>query len=421
MVNSFRIVAIIALIFCSAFFSASEIAFAGTNAVRLNSRYKNKESLSLKLALKILADYDENLTTILVSNILVNTAASSVATVIVLEMGLPSVVATVVMTVVILLFGEAVPKVLAKQMSEQFCYFSAIPLYVLSVIFKPLSFVMTGIVKLCSRIWKTGVSDVDAVSEEDFEKIIDIVEDEGVLDEEQCDLLQNALDFDEVLAYEIITPRVDMTALDIRAPFEVNLKKIGESSYSRLPVYEETTDNIIGVLHLNHFYKALVTNEKVNIRDLLLPVTFVHKTMPLDDVLEKMKENKTHMAVVSDEYGGTMGIVTMEDVLEQLVGEIFDENDEIEREFISIDETHYEADGSMRIYDFFDELDIDVDDEESLEDTATLGGWVITMLDGEANEGDSFTFENLIITVKKTDARRVEKLLVEEIIMDEED
>ena len=241
------------------------------------------------------------------------------------------------------------------------------------------------------------------------------------MDEEQCDLLQNALDFDEVLAYEIITPRVDMDAIDIRDPYEVNVRKINECIYSRMPVYEDTPDEIIGILHLNKFYKEFVDKERVNIREMLLPVTYVHKTMPLPDVLEKMKEAKTHMVVVLDEYGGTMGILTMEDVLEQLVGEIFDEYDEFEREFVCIDDTHFEADGDMRIYDFFDEFDMDVEDEESMEDTVTLGGWVVSMLDGEINEGDSFVFENLKITVKKADDKRIEKIEVEELPKPEED
>jgi len=202
----------------------------------------------------------------------------------------------------------------------------------------------------------------------------------------------------------------------------VNLRKCEESTYSRLPVYEDTTDNIIGILHLNHFYKTYVEKGKVNIRELLLPVSFVHKTMPLPDVLEKMKENKCHMVVVLDEYGGTMGILTMEDVLEQLVGEIFDESDEIEREFIAIDDTHFEADGDMRVYDFFDEFDIDIDEDEDFEaDTATVGGWTQTMLDGEAQEGDSFKWENLEITVLKTDGLRIERIAVEELPVEEEE
>ena len=420
--ESFRLLAIFLLILASAFFSSTEIAYASVNTARLKSKRQEKDSLALSLAIRIADDYDNALSAILVGNNLANTASSAIATLIVMDLKLPSWVATVVMTLLVLTFGEIIPKVLAKQMAERFCIITAIPIYGLSVILKPISWIISRLVKLSSNLWKSSVADTDSVSEDDFENIIEIVEDEGVLDEEQCDLLQNALEFDEVLAYEVITPRVDMEAIDIRDPYEVNIKKLSEFTYSRIPVFEDTPDNIIGILHLNHFYKQFVDSERVNIRELLLPIDHVHKTMPLPDVLEKMKENKTHMVVVLDEYGGTMGILTMEDVLEQLVGEIFDEGDEIEREFVCIDETHFEADGDMRIYDFFDEFDIDIEEDEDFElDNATIGGWVITMLDGEAEEDDSFTFENLIITVKKTDGKRIEKVAVEELITSEEE
>lgn len=413
---------ILFLILASAFFSSTEIAYASVNTARLKSKREKTDSLALILAEKIADNYDKKLSTILIGNNLVNTASSAIATLIVLKLELPSWVATVSMTLIVLIFGEIIPKVLAKQMPEQFCYITAIPIYILDFIAKPVTLIAMGIVKIGSFFWKSNISDSDSVSEDDFENIIDIVEDEGVLDEEQCDLLQNALDFDEVLAFEIITPRVDMESIDIRDPYEINLKKIHECTYSRMPVYEDTPDEIIGVLHLNHFYKSFVDKQRVNIRELLLPAVTVHKTMPLPDVLDKMKETKSHLVIVLDEYGGTMGIITMEDVLEQLVGEIFDESDEIEREFIALDDTHFEADGDMRIYDFFDEFDIDIDDEESFEgETATIGGWVVSMLDGEPEENASFAFENLIITVKQADGVRVEKILVEELETEEDE
>ena len=320
--ESLRYAGIALLILVSAFFSGTEIAFASVNPARLKSKRQKKDSLSLAVAAKIVDDYENMLGAVLIGNNLANIAASSIATLIVMDLlgeGYAW-VATLVMTLLVLVFGEIIPKVLAKQFAEQFCTAVAIPIYVLSVIFKPITIVMMAIINLLSKLWKSSVADPDAVSEDDFENIIDIVEDEGVLDEEQCDLLQNALDFDTVLAYEVITPRVDMDALDIRDPYETNIRKINDSTYSRLPVYEDTPDNIIGILHLNHFYKEYVKGERVNIRSLLLPVTYVHKTMPLPDVLEKMKETKCHMVIVLDEYGGTMGILTMEDVLEQLVG-----------------------------------------------------------------------------------------------------
>lgn len=404
--------AVFLLIAVSAFFSGTEIAFSAVNSVRLKNRAKNG-GIASKTALKVYESYENLLSTILIGNNIANMASSAIAAIIVINLlgEHYAWVSTAVMTLLVLTFGEIIPKVIAKQLPEEFCVLSSVPIYILSLIFKPLNLLVTALINLASKLWQNGVSDSEAVSEDDFENIIDIVEDEGVLDEEQCDLLQNALDFDGVLAYEIITHRVDMEALDIRDPYEVNVKKCEESIYSRLPVYEDTTDNIIGILHLNHFYKSYIENGKVNFRELLLPVNFVHKTMPLPDVLEKMKENKCHMVVVLDEYGGTMGILTMEDVLEQLVGEIFDESDEIEHEFVCIDDTHFEADGDMRVYDFFDEFDIDIDENEDFEgDTATVGGWTLTMLDGEPEENASFKFENLEITVLKTDGYRVERI-----------
>lgn len=410
-----QFIAVAVLILCSAFFSGTEMAFSGVNSNRLKNRAE-KGGFAPRTALKMVERYNEFLAAILIGNNIVNTASSSIATLIVLDLlgdGYAW-VSTAVMTLLVLMFGEILPKVLAKQFAEKYCVLSAIPVYIISIVLKPLLAVINLMVKLASKIWSGSESDNDTVSEDDFENIIDIVEDEGVLDEDQCDLLQNALDFDEVLAYEIITPRVDMEALDIRDPYEINIKKILESTYSRIPVYEDTPDNIIGILHLNRVYKELVDNEKISIRKLLMDVTFVHKTMPLPDVLDKMRETKHHMVVVLDEYGGTMGILTMEDVMEQLVGEIWDETDEIEREFVCIDDTHFEADGDMRIYDFFDEFDMDIEDDERFDDdNTTVGGWVTTMLDGEFEEDDSFRFENLLITVKEAEEKRVNRILVE--------
>ena len=415
--ESLRYLAIALLVLVSAFFSATEIAFASVNPARLKARRQKKDSLSLSLAIKIVDDYENMLGAVLVGNNLANIAASSIATLIVIDLlgdGYAW-VATLVMTLLVLTFGEVIPKVLAKQFSEQFTVAVAIPIYTLSVLLKPITVVMMAFIRLLSKLWESSVADSDAVSEDDLENIIDIVEDEGVLDEEQCDLLQNALDFDSVLAYEVVTPRVDMDALDIRDPIEVNLRKIGESTYSRLPVFEDTPDNIIGILHLNRFYKEYVNNQDISIRELLLPATFVHMTMPLSDVLDKMREKKSHMVIVLDEYGGTMGLLTMEDVLEQLVGEIWDESDEIDREFVCIDNTHFEVSGDMRIDDFFDEFDIDIDEEDEEIDNTTVGGWTVSMLDGEPEKGAEFKYENLIITVLETDGRRVDRIAVEEL------
>ncbi len=408
--------AILVLLALSAFFSATEIAFASVSALRLKTRLQDENSLALRLANAIKERYDDALSAILIGNTLVNIAASSVATVLVIDLlGENNAwVATLVMTLLVLTFGEVLPKVLAKQFAEKYAVTVSVPVFALTKILKPFSWIVMLFVNLVSKLWQRSVTDTEAVSEDDLENIIDIVEDEGVLDEEQCDLLQNALDFDDVCAYEVITPRVDMDAIDIRDPYEKNIQKIVDCTYSRVPVYEDTPDHIIGILHLNRVFKELTETGRISIRELLLPVTFVHKTMPLPDVLEKMKETKSHMVVVLDEYGGTMGILTMEDVMEQLVGEIWDETDEIEREFICVDDTHYEAVGDMRLEDFFDEFDIDVEEDTDFDDdNTTVGGWAITCLDGDYHEGDTFTYENLSVTVTEVGDKRVECVAVE--------
>lgn len=406
---------IVLLILISAFFSSSEIALTSVNTSRLKNKDGEKTPLKNRLAIKLATGFESTLGAILIGNNLANNAASAIATVIVLDLLGDDFawVATLVMTLLILTFGEVIPKVLGKRFAEKISLIIAVPLYALWIVLWPITWLFSMFINICSRLWRSSVTDSDAVSQDDLENMIEIAEDEGVLDEESCDLLQNALDFEDVLAYEVITPRVDMEAIDIGDPYEVNIKKILASTYSRIPVYEDTPDNIIGILHLNRVYKHLLDNEKIHIRKQLLPVTFVHKTMPLPDVLEKMKESKMHMVVVLDEYGGTLGILTMEDVLEQLVGEIWDETDEIEREFICIDDDHFIADGDMRIYDFFDEFDMDIEEDEDFEDdSATIGGWVTTMLDGEAGKGDSFKYENLEITVLEADEKRIEKISV---------
>jgi len=279
------------------------------------------------------------------------------------------------------------------------------------VLFFPLIWLVTFLLRRLDRMLKKRAGDTPSVTEEDLETILDTVEDEGVIDEDRADLLQSALDFDEVLAYEILTPRVDMVAIDIDDDKEEILKTIFDSPYSRIPIYRDTVDNIIGVLHLNRVFKALSDGSEINLSQLMMPVTFVHKTMALPDVLKVMKKRKSHLVVVTDEYGGTMGVLSMEDVLEQLVGDIWDESDEVDEELIDLGEGRYDVDADMRIEDFFEELDID--DRDFDDDNTTLGGWAIEQLGRYPRVGDRFDYRNLTITVKKRRKLRVIRLLAE--------
>ena len=403
---------IVLLIAFSAFFSGSEISYSSLNALSMKNAAESG-GLAAKAAYWIYQAYDSALVTILIGNNLVNIASSSVATLIAVSLlgDEGAWAATAVMTVLILTFGEIIPKIIAVQLPEGFAKFVALPLRVMMFITKPIVWVFNKLLMLLDRVWARFGESGPTVTEDDLETILETVEDEGVIDEDRAELLQSALDFGDVLAYEIITPRVDMLAIDIEDDWEEVLKTAYDSPYSRIPVYEDTIDNIIGILHLNHFFKELVEQPQFDLRSILMPVNFVHKTMPLDDVLTVMKKRQCHMVIVTDEYGGTMGCLTMEDVLEQLVGDIWDESDEIVDEFVQTGEDTYEADGDMRIYDFFEELDID--DRDFDDDNATLGGWAIEMLGDYPKVGDSLDYKNLTITVKKLQNLGVIRLAVQ--------
>lgn len=412
------IVIIVCLLF-SAFFSSSEIAYASANSLRLKRAAEEKGTASAKLAYKIYNNYENALATILIGNNLVNIASESVATVLVIGwLGSSNAwVATIGMTVIVLICGEIVPKIVAKTMPETVSTWYAFPLYTLMIITKPIVVLVDAIVKLVSHLWKKGVDNAP-ISEEELETILDTVEDEGVIDEEKCDLLQSAFDFDEVQAYEIITPRVDLISIDAESTREEMLETLLDSVYTRIPVYKDTIDNIIGILHVNLVMRALTEDPKADILATMMKPVFVHKTMPLNEVLELMQKERSHLVVVTDEYGGVMGILTMEDVMEQLVGDIWDENDEIEPDVVELSDGMLEIDGDMRIEDFFDEVEFDTRDFD--DDNATVGGFVVQLLGHYADPGEKVDYENLSFTVLEIDNHRIERLMVEVRPVEEE-
>lgn len=408
-----NVLLILACIVLSAFFSGSEIAYSAAQELRLEHAAKEKSG-AYALALKVKKSFEKALISILVGNNLVNIGASALATVVAVglmgEKGAWA--ATAVMTLIIITFGEIGPKILASAQPERFSAVAAVPLRLWMGLTWPFTWVLEKLLHLLSRLWERGQNSGPAVTEDDLETIIETVEDEGVVDEDTADLLQSALEFDDVLAYEVITPRVDLVAIDLDDSREEMLKVAFASPYTRIPVYQETMDNIVGILHLNHLYKALVKDPDADIEKLLLPPIFVHKTMPLDDVFNTMRKQKGHMVIVTDEYGGTMGVLTMEDVLEQLVGDIWDESDVIEEEFVEVRPHVYEVDGDMRLDDFFAEFD--KDEEEIDDDNATVGGWAVEMLGGYPKLREGFTFEDLTITILKRNNLRVLRLQVEQ-------
>ena len=405
--------AILVCVFFSNFFSSSEMAYSACNRVRLE-KASDDGSKRAAAAVKIVERFDDTLSTILIGNNLVNIAASSLGSLAVMELlgdGYAW-VSTVVITTLVIIFGETMPKIVAKNSANRIALRHAYFIRILSVLFKPLIMLVVGLIRLICLPLKgerTDASDDDAV--EELSSIIETAEDESVLDEDRSELVQAAIDFSDVMASEVMTARVDMLALDIEDDWDELLKTIDESPYSRLPVYEDGVDNIIGVLYLNHFLKALAGDEKPDIRSLLMPVCYVYKTMKLPAVLSELRRAKQHLAVVVDEYGGTLGVLSMEDVLEQLVGEIWDETDEVEEEIVERPDGSFELDGDMVISDFIELMELNEEDFDFESDT--VGGWTIEMFGSFPKVGDSFEYENFTVTVLQMDGLRVEKILVQ--------
>lgn len=413
--NIWAYLIIILMIVFSAFFSGSEISFNTANRHRLR-RAAESGSKTAALAYAIQENFKTALSAILIGNNLANIAASSAATVIVVSLiGKPSTVAsvitTVAMTVLILIFGEIAPKIAARQMADKVVLWVAVPVRVLTVLLYPVIALVMMLIKGLSKLWGSDApEDAPTMTEDELSELIDTIEEEGVIDEGQSELLQSTLEFPDTTVQEILTPRIDMLALDIDDDSQTIHAMIEESRFSRLPVYEDSVDNIIGILMLNHYYKALLDSPdgNVDIRGLLKKPCFIHKTMKLPAALEAMRDNKIHMAIVTDEFGGTMGIVTMEDLMEELVGAIWDENDVVKSEITATGENTYDVSGDMNIEDFFDQLEINVGDFEC--EYTTVGGWAIEMLDADPHVGDSFTFKNLYMIVVEMDDMRVNKL-----------
>lgn len=410
-------VVIFVMICLSAYFSASEIAFNTANKMRLRRAAENG-SKTAKIAHSIAEKFTMSLSAILIGNNLANIAVSTCTTLIVMELfrdnlALASTLATILVTVVILIFGEIVPKVLSKQNADTVVRIVAIPTRVLTVLLSPFVFLVMALLFVLRKIWgKDHKDDEPTVTEEELVSIIDTIEEEGVIDEDQGELLQSTLDFGDITVEKIMTPRIDMTAIDIDDDSEKIAALLSDTAqFSRLPVYEESIDNIIGILSLTRYYKSSIEHGAADICELLLKPCKLHKTMKLPAALAKLREAKMHLAIVIDEFGGTLGVVTMEDILEELVGDIWDDTDVIVTECMTTGENTYEVRGDMNLDDFFDEINFTKPDDFSCE-YSTVGGWSIEMLEADPHVGDSFRYVNLFVIVAQMDEERVTKLTV---------
>jgi len=410
-------VVIFVMICLSAYFSASEIAFNTANKMRLRKACECG-SCTARIAFNICDKFTTSLSAILIGNNLANIAISTCTTLIVMNLfkdnvALASTIATILVTVVILIFGEIVPKILSKQHADTVVRIIAVPTRVLTVILSPFVFIVMAILFVLRKIWGSDRKcDEPTVTEEELVSIIDTVEEEGCINEGQGELLQSTLEFSDTTIEKIMTPRIDVTAINIDDDKEKIMATLSDmTQYSRIPVYEDSIDNIIGILSLTRYHKATLDNSDPDIRDMLLKPCKLHKTMKLPAALAKLRDAKMHLAIVIDEYGGTLGIVSMEDILEELVGDIWDDTDVVITECLSTGENTYEVIGDMNLDDFFEEIDFVKPEDFSCE-YSTMGGWAIEMLDADPHVGDSFRYENIFVIVAEMNEERVKKLTV---------
>ncbi len=412
------VIVMVILVLMSAYFSATETAFSSLNKTRLKTMIE-KGNKRAELAFSLAENYDKLISSILIGNNVVNIALASLGTVFFVKFYQESgaAISTLVITIVVLIFGEISPKTIAKNSPEKFAMFSASIIRIFIWILTPVNFVLSGCPKLISKILK--IEDDGKMSSEELLMLVEEVQQDGSIDDDEGDLIKNAIEFTESDAEEILTHRVDIEAVPLTADKQEIADKFFETRFSRLLVYEENIDNIVGVIHLKDFYNENGITDKA-ITDIMTKPVFIQKNEKLNDLLKILQKNKSHIAVVIDEYGGTLGIVTMEDILEELVGEIWDEHDEVVETFKQTGENTYLVDCSENMDEFYEFFDIEEDEEA---ESISVGGWVMEQLGKIAEIGDTFEYENLCIKITEIDSHRVMQIevLVNEKESDDEE
>ncbi len=413
MISPMLYIAIVVFVALSAFFSASEMVFSSANKMRLENAAENGIP-GAKLALKIVNHFDDTLSAILVGNNLVNIATSSVGSVIAITLWGEqwTWVMTLALTVTVIIFGETMPKILAKKNANRWVTILCYPVRFLSILLKPVTLIVVGLVNLIMLLLpKPNTKRSEDEAQQELQSIIETAEDEKVLDEDRSELLQAALEFDDISIQEVMTARVDMEAIDIEDDWEEILDILDNSKYSRLPVYEGRVDNILGVVHINQVYQRLVTDQITDLRPLLQEPTYLYKTTKLPLAINILRDSGQHLGIVVDEYGGTMGIVTVEDIMEALVGDIWDEKDAPEpEEVVERSSGIYELDGGMQVSDFAELLDWRESDIEA--ESVTIGGLTTELYGTFPQVGDTVTLRDAQIKVLEMDGLRVSRVLV---------
>ena len=404
--QSISLIIIIGCIIMSAYFSATETAFSSLNRIRIKNMAE-KGNKRAGLVLKLSENYDGLLSTILIGNNIVNIASASLATVIFVKLlgdEAGASISTVVTTIVVLIFGEVSPKSIAKESPEQFAMFSAPFLNAFMVLLTPANYLFKQWKKLLSVLIRT--SGDSGITEEELLAIVEEAKQDGGIDEQEGSLIKSAIEFTELEAMDIATPRVDVTGIPVDADKEEIAAVFGETGYSRLPVYKDKIDDIIGIIYQKDFYNQ-VYRGVCSVEAIVRPALYVAKSKKINVLLKELQKNKMHIAVVIDEFGGTMGIVTLEDILEELVGEIWDEHDVVVQEIEKISDQEYLVLGNTSVEKLFEELG----GEEEFE-SFTVSGWVMELAERIPEEGDVLYYENMTITVMKMKDRRVEQVRI---------
>ncbi len=403
------------MIILSAFFSASETAFSSVNLIRLR-QYAEDGRSGAKKALNVAERFDEVLLAILIGNNIVNLASASLATIVATEVlhlgasGAP--IATAVMTILIIIFGEILPKSYAKENSESLALAIGTIYYYMIIIMKPLIKIFMVLKEFVAKLYRKK-DDEPSVTEDELNVIIDTMEEEGVLQQDEVEMLQSVLDLSETFVKDIMTPRVDVIAVDVHDSTEHIKNVFLEEKYSRIPVYDESRDNIVGILYERDLFSAIIergSTEDIVIADIMRDPMYVSYTMRVSDLLTRLQLEKQHLAIVADEYGGTAGLVTMEDVLEEVVGEIYDEHDEEEQFFTKKSDTLYEVKADIELDELFDIMDIDLDIPE---DAYSLGSWMYSKIEDIPNIGDMYQYHNLVFTIIEVEDRRIKRVKIE--------
>ncbi len=394
---SIYIIILAVLVLLSAYFSASETAFLSFNRIRTKNLAEDGNKRA-KLVLKLYDNYDKVLSTILVGNNIVNITSASIATVLFVKLlgdGRGPAIATAVMTVALLIFGEISPKTIAKEKADGFAMATAPILNAIVFVLTPINFIFSLWKKLLSLVFK--FSDDNAITEEELLTIVEEAESEGGIDSEEGELIRSAIEFSELEAADILTPRVDVVAVSVEDSQERISRTFVETGFSRLPVYENTIDHIVGVIHQKDLY-IMQANGGGEISSIMKPAIFAHESIKLNVLLKTLQKSKSHIAVIADDYGGTIGIVTLEDIIEEIVGEIWDEHDDIVEEFVALGDDRHRILCSANLNQMFEYFDMK---DES--DTPNVGGWVWEQLEKVPEVGDTFNYGILEVTVSKVD------------------